>query len=467
MIVIFSTITMLMAIFGLLRQRFAKIPLITQAIVAVWILFIILSFLNFIRICIGISFEIFLLGLCIVSVFALVLQWRSGFSIFQSSHRHQPEEQSSSGKSVPESNFKEMKSWEWMLLAFSLIYFTIIFYNKSPRWGGWDGWAIWTMHAKFLFYEPVFSRMFTNQIMWTHPDYPLMTPSLIAFYWQFLGSLDPAVPYLVSYITGMSLIMLLYSQVRSDSSSSNGLFLLPILCVTPVIYRFAASQYADSTQALFFLLPPILYESYRKEKNKDTTLLALVGFFAGSAAWVKNEGLFYCLLFSALIIYQNRIAFRKIATYIFGAIGPLMVLFFFKSTYAPENDLIQQGVAINLIEKFTDPNRYMIVLYWLFKYLSSDATVIVLLAIFSIVFFRIKMSDALWMVFGMSAVYFFALLTTPYEIGWHVENSINRLAHQVTPLFIWVIFTSVFNRKTGEKICWAEYFKRLLPGMNK
>ena len=51
------------------------------------------------------------------------------------------------------------------------------------RWGGADAWAIWTFHAKYLFYDNWY-ELLQNYIDLTHPDYPLFLPSLITIFWK-------------------------------------------------------------------------------------------------------------------------------------------------------------------------------------------------------------------------------------------------------------------------------------------
>ena len=108
-------------------------------------------------------------------------------------------------------NIKLLNS-ELIIILFCLILFSSMFFFNSLRWGKWDAWAIWSLHAKFLYFDDQFVNLFTNNIEWTHPDYPLMLPSIIASIWKSIGIVSPMVPLFISYFTSLSLLLLVLSS---------------------------------------------------------------------------------------------------------------------------------------------------------------------------------------------------------------------------------------------------------------
>jgi hypothetical protein len=67
-----------------------------------------------------------------------------------------------------------------------------------PHGDGWDAFAIWNLHARFLFLGRDHWRdVFTGLLPGLHPDYPLLLPAAVAHFWTYLGADDPGVPGLI------------------------------------------------------------------------------------------------------------------------------------------------------------------------------------------------------------------------------------------------------------------------------
>ena len=85
-----------------------------------------------------------------------------------------------------------------------------------PHGEGWDAFAIWNLHARFLFLGGSHWRDGFNAIIrWSHPDYPLLLPAAIAHFWTYLGHDDPLVPAIVGFIFTFSTLALLVSSLAS------------------------------------------------------------------------------------------------------------------------------------------------------------------------------------------------------------------------------------------------------------
>jgi hypothetical protein len=354
---------------------------------------------------------------------------------------------------------------EWLTFGACILVFTINFYKNSHVWGGWDAWAIWNLHGKFLFYSEEFHRLFTNDIMWTHPDYPLMTPSLIASFWTSLGKIEPLTPYIVSYLSGLSIVLLLFFHIKTFSFSKNAWLALLILTLTPSFSQFAASQYADTTLALFILIPFIIIDWMRDTNKNAKGMYLLLGFIVGSATWVKNEGLVFCGIFLLAFLFQNIRNPKGLYWTFIGLIIPAFTIVAFKIHFAPENDLVVAGIENSFYDKIFSLDRYLIILSWFAKYTIKDSLVFALLFLIALIRFRVKASMALAVMVLMYLSYMSILLVTPHEINWHVQFSLDRLNHQLTPLLAYVIFTSVYrnNKENGiQKLDWIDSFKELL-----
>ena len=96
----------------------------------------------------------------------------------------------------------------FMIALVAALYSAIMRTLAHPHGDGWDAFAIWNLHARFLFRGgPHWRDAFTPLLPWSHPDYPLLLPGAIAHFWTYLGHDDPRVP--ANFLTGRSCHVLL------------------------------------------------------------------------------------------------------------------------------------------------------------------------------------------------------------------------------------------------------------------
>ena len=119
-----------------------------------------------------------------------------------------------------------------LLIAFlSSMYGLVQRLLGNPHGEGWDAFAIWNLHARFLFLgRDYWKEGFTNLIPWSHPDYPLLLPASIAHFWTYLGRDSVAVPAVIALAFTISTLAILVSallQFRGkDSACLAGIVLL-------------------------------------------------------------------------------------------------------------------------------------------------------------------------------------------------------------------------------------------------
>lgn len=349
-------------------------------------------------------------------------------------------------------NFKNLKVLpnSLLIIIFScFILFTWLFFNSSNRWGNWDAWSIWTLHAKFLIYEKEFVNLFSDQIRFTHPDYPLMLSSIIAVVWKSLGNQSPIVPVLVSYFTCILLLLVFVSSFIQKNQRTIAVVGLIILSCTNLLYTFGSAQYSDTLLSLFILLPIILYHHLSEEKN--IALLFLTGFFAASAGWIKNEGLVFFLLFSIFFGLFNFNRKERIIYYGLGSIYPLLVIIVFKLFFAPSNDLVS-GQGEGTFDKLLNPERYFITIEYFTTKLLTDSSLVLILTGISIVKFKYVKSFPFLVLFSLLISYFFVYILTPNDLLWHLSTSFDRLIHQVTPALIYSSLAAMSIKSTGTEV---------------
>ncbi len=179
---------------------------------------------------------------------------------------------------------------------------TLISIDRSPH-GGWDGFAIWNSHARYLYRAgPVWQHYIRNT---AHPDYPLLLPAATARLWRYIGRDAPDAPgvqNLLLAISGVTILAATLWELQRGSLS----FLLPLLLVgTPFYLTLAVWQYADVPLSVYILATLGLICVHWQREQDRARLLVLAGFTAGCAAWTKNEGLLFVLVTSVLLFLPS------------------------------------------------------------------------------------------------------------------------------------------------------------------
>lgn len=168
-----------------------------------------------------------------------------------------------------------------------------------PNGEGWDAFAIWNLHARFLFRGgPAWRDGFSPLIPWSHPDYPLLIPGVIAHFWALAGSESQVVPAVIGLVFTISTGGLLFSGLRILRGPNVALLGSMALIATPAFIEQGTSQYADVPLSFFVLATVVLvclHEAVAGESSGAKGLLVLAGLASSFGAWVKNEGLLFLL----------------------------------------------------------------------------------------------------------------------------------------------------------------------------
>ena len=244
-----------------------------------------------------------------------------------------------------------------LVLACLLIY-TYLFFLKTVRWGHFDAWATWNMHAKFFTYPKAFIHLYMHPERVGLSDYPLMLPGIVAMVWKSIGSFSFLVPMIIAYFISLSIPLLLFFGLREKKARITGLILFGILTCSTILTNYTAHQMADSLLALFILLSIILLN--QKSENSLAQLF-FTGFIAASCTWIKNEGILFFLIFIFYFIlknYKNRVHIFRL---MMGAAFPLVVLFVFKYFYAPPSYFISEN-DWSFFNKLIDIDRHFIIM---------------------------------------------------------------------------------------------------------
>jgi hypothetical protein len=357
----------------------------------------------------------------------------------------------------------------FLVALFAALYAVIVRALGHPYGSGWDSFAIWNLHARFLDRGGAYWRDgFSLLIPWSHPDYPLLLPAAIAHFWALLGHETPAVPSAIGPVFTFSTLGLLFSALDMLVGRTSALLAGMALLCTPSFIELGTWQYADVPLSFFFLGTIVLFHLNEHAalgaatfRNKGGAM-ALAGLAAGFAAWTKNEGvLFVCAMLVARLLLKPRVPSLSSASIGAAQLAPLLftfvpvfcVLVFFKHFIAPPGDLFSDGAT--MLHKLRDPARYWAVTKWYGKeFLRFGEWLVIpvpllMLGLYLLIRANIRTAPsasvrASALTLGLTlAGYFFVYLITPYEIYWHLRFSLARLFIQIWPSAIFVFFLGV------------------------
>ena len=331
-------------------------------------------------------------------------------------------------------------------------------YLAEP-YGGWDGWAIWNLHARFMLRAgPEWPLLLASpSINWTHPDYPRLLPAAVARIWAWAGSETPAAAALVSGAFAAGLVGLLVAVVARVRGLAVGLLGGVVLVSTPFFVTFAPNQHADIPLSGFMLAAVGLVALGDRRSDTDRGWFLLAGLCAGLAAWTKNEGLLFALGFAAVVAAwaEPGAARRNLVRLLAGLAVALVPVVVFKIWYAPANDLMAAPFGPRLAQ-LVDPARLEAVLRAFGRdslhFGEWGATPFVVMAL-PFVAWRARRH---WvggergipaMLALMLAGYATTYLLSPLDLKWHLDTSLVRLLLQLWPMAIaaWCLALPAFE----------------------
>jgi hypothetical protein len=251
------------------------------------------------------------------------------------------------------------------LLAASAAFVTLL--RQEPH-GEWDAWMNWDMRARMMFLGGSNWRTaFAPELPWSHPDYPVLVPSLVVRSWLYAGTDTLLGPALVAATFALATVALLAAALAALRRPSQGFLAGMVLLSTPFFIRHATSLYADVPLGFFFLATVVCLALDGRYGDRTRRFAMLAGFAAGLAMWTKNEGLLFTFAISAGLLIGGRREgsaawSRRASAFGVGLLPLLLLVLTFKLAFAPPNDLLSTLGIERTLGRVTDPARYATVL---------------------------------------------------------------------------------------------------------
>ena len=323
---------------------------------------------------------------------------------------------------------------------------------KEPH-GAWDAWSIWNLHARFIERGGAqWTALFSKQLDWSHPGYPLLLPAFIAQIWTLLRTETTVVPFAVAFLFTFGTAALLIGAVRQFRGWDQALIAGAFLLATSDYLVQGAAQYADIPLAFYILAALALL------CVEDVKCTILAGAMAGFAAWTKNEGLLFIVVLVAAraiawwrVAHAARPVLREIGQLAIGAAPVLAVLALFKFRYAPSDELLFAHKSTEILSRAFDFGRYVTVIEGyvkcIFQFGDFVVPAVLLLAAYAwLVRFKVApehrmgVTTVVTTVVLMLAADFMVYVLLPNDVVGQINTSIARIFMQVWPAGLLAFF---------------------------
>jgi hypothetical protein len=205
---------------------------------------------------------------------------------------------------------------------------------------------------------------FASDLSWSHPDYPLLVPGLVALCWKLTGQDSTDAPIAIAFLFALGTVGVLVSTLGVLRGKTHALLAGTLLLGTASFVALSAALYGDVPLS-FYILATLALLCLQDRHPEDLRFSALAGLMAGFAAWSRNEGIFFALAVIvaravALLRSRDRNSLgRQLLCLALGLTAPLAVVIFFKLRIGGMGDLFLVP-ASTILKHLADPARWIV-----------------------------------------------------------------------------------------------------------
>jgi hypothetical protein len=324
--------------------------------------------------------------------------------------------------------------------------------------GDWDAWMNWNLKARMFFRGGEGWRAaFSPAIPWSHPDYPVMVPSLVARSWLYAGGETLLGPGLVAATFTFGTIALLASALAALRGIGQALLASIVLVSTPVFLIQGTWLYADVPVGLFFLAAFVCLALDARYGELTRRFAVLAGISAGLSMWTKNEGLLFTSAVGAALVLDagaagRAAARRRLVAFGIGVLPLALVTAGYKVAFAPPNDLISTLGIDHTLGNLTSLARYHVTLREYVLHVSGfgsngfgSATWLLVAYLLGAGVDRSAI-DRRWVRVGATALvlvllgHFMVFVGMAHELSRLLASSLDRLLVQLWPSALFLFF---------------------------
>ncbi len=314
-----------------------------------------------------------------------------------------------------------------MMGIYTILLFTGIFaldyYVRLE--GGWDAWAMWNLHARFLSSADSWKNLLHPSMAWNSPDYPLLLPGINAWWLQVFKGQQSFLAYaLTGTIFFLTILSLFFWSFKKTAGIA---ILIAVLLLSNSIFLHQSSeQGADILLGLLYLSVIILVEFFR---FSNPAINMITGLLLGSVLNTKNEGILFIGLFC--IVYARSI-FKNIKSIGAGAFIPVACHLIYQGFYAPKG-YMNRHTSLNLLQNLVAWEKYRITFLFAKEALFRNYMAIIAFILVSVwhLFKSSRRSHTVILLLLTFMAYHFIYILYNFDLGWQLTTSYNRLMIQL------------------------------------
>jgi hypothetical protein len=357
--------------------------------------------------------------------------------------------------------FTLKKSNPWVIISgisfFSLSSLVMVSALSIPIFE-WDAYSIWGYKAKILFNFSVNPKPQYFQdlsLSYSHLDYPLLVPLLMAGFYGALGNIDDQAVKVIFFLFYLALWFISYAGFRWKLSRKHSICLATMIVAVPSIVRWAGTGIADVPLTVYYSGSILFLLKWIENRERQDWVLSVL--FTAFCVFTKNEGIALAiinLLVMAIFCNSRKNLSLVWALTFFPAVILVMLPYLLWSFDIPrthENYIsrIQLSILLDniwrlelLLPQFA--NELLKISKWGLLWISGIA-----LAILGWPAFKKNYVQAAWILFLLHIIlYIFIYIITPWKVSDLLQISLDRLILHTVPAMGYII-----------SFHWAEIYK--------